>query len=303
MSDSEIPENSSTKPENDSQGDDNIQNKSLNPLQNEPNLSIESEEDVLGQTEEVKPQESIILGTADKTEDYDKLQDHIKAKYDKLANMLYMFPNSILREINELIDTDKITSAKKLQAIVKDRYKGSLEIPGDTAFRAYVVVRKKKKSILDKAKKALEEPSEDTTSNAVESLDTKTKSIYQDLTLSVENKKSLLESLIELCNKRINAIREIQELDPSASYEGVLSGYIREVRSITETLIKLRNELKSEGEREIEVYINSKLAGVIRSTIQAYVSVHGGDKVDLFKTALKLKLKDNKLEELSSTNI
>lgn len=232
--------------------------------------------------------------------EYDSLSDPVKAHYDNLSKRMFMFPNSLLREINELIDSNTITTATKLKAVLKDRYKGTLKIPGDTTFRAYVVVRRKQKTILEKAKVALEEAPADLTLKKPEAVGAKTKSIFQDLTLSVENKKGLLENLIHLCETRISAIQVLQDNDPTASYETVLGSYIREVRAITETLIKLRNELKTEGEKEIEVFVNNKLASVIRSTIQAYVSVHGQDKIELFRTTLKLKLRDNKLEELAS---
>lgn len=235
------------------------------------------------------------------TDSYEQLSEPVKAHYDRLAKRMFMFPSSLLRELNELIDTDTVTSAAKLRDVVKDRYKGTLKIPALTTFRAYVVLRKKQKLVLEKAKQALGENPQDLVKKA-ETVGNTSKSIYQDLTLSVENKKTLLESLIQLCEHRISAIRVLQETDPTSSYEAVLGSYIREVRAITETLIKLRNELKTEGEKEIELYIGSKLASVIRSTIQAYTAVHGPEKVELFRATLKLKLKDNKLEELSSAN-
>lgn len=232
--------------------------------------------------------------------EYDGLSDSVKTLYDGLAKRMYMFPNSLLRELNELIDANTITTATKLKAVVKDRYKGTLKIPGDTTFRAYVVVRRKQKALLEKARQSLEETPLELQVNKPEGVGAKAKSVFQDLTLSVENKKGLLENLIHLCETRISAIQILQENDPTSSYEQVLGSYIREVRAITETLIKMRNELKSEGEKEIEAFVNSKLASVIRSTLQAYTSVHGTDKIELFRNTLKLKLKDNKLEELSS---
>lgn len=229
----------------------------------------------------------------------DNLSESVRIHYDNLAKRLFMFPSSLLREINELIDTNTIATGSKLRAIVRDRYKGTLKIPGNTTFRAYVVVRRRQKAILDKAKVALEDIPSELALKKPEGVEAASKSIYQDLTLSVENKKSLLENLIHLCERRISAINVLQENDPSASYEHVLGSYIREVRAITETLIKLRTELKSEGEKEIEIYINNKLSSVIRSTVQAYVSVHGNDKIELFRATLKLKLKDNKLDDLA----
>lgn len=228
------------------------------------------------------------------------LSEAVKAHYDGLAKRMFMFPNSLLRELNELIDSNTVTTATKLKAIVKDRYKGTIKIPGNTTFRAYVLLRRKQKSILDKAKLDLEDAPPELSLKKPEGVGAASKSVYQDLTLSVENKKSLLENLIHLCERRIDAIKVLQENDPSASYEQVLGSYIREVRAITETLIKLRNELKNEGEKEIETYINTKLASVVRSTIQAYLSVHGNEKIEVFRATLKLKLKDNKLEELST---
>lgn len=259
--------------------------------------NLPTESDDLEELDESTPGASEQDDTGD---DYDKLSDQVKAHYDSLAKRMFMFPSSLLRELNELIDSNTITTATKLKAVVKDRYKGTLKIPGNTVFRAYVVYRRRQRALLDKAKIALEETPTDITLKKPEGIGTTSKSIYQDLTLSVENKKSLLENLIRLCETRISAIKTLQEIDPSASYEQVLGSYIREVRAITETLIKLRNELKTEGEKEIELYINNKLSSVIRSTIQAYVSVHGNDKIELFRANLKLKLKDNKQEQLST---
>lgn len=234
---------------------------------------------------------------------FDNLSEEVKTHYTKLAKKLFMFPNSLLRELNELIDSGNVTSAKRLGYVMRDRYKGTLPIPGTTAIRAYIVLRQKQRQVIDRAKTALAEEQDPLSTKVPQVINEKSKSIYQDLTLSVENKKVLLENLIQLCEKRINAIRILQENDPTSSYEQVLAGYIREVRSVTETLIKLRNELKNEGEKEIEMYIGNKLASVLRSTVQAYTSVHGKDKLDLFRVALKLKLKDNKLEELNATNL
>lgn len=232
---------------------------------------------------------------------YDQLSEAVRSHYENLAKTLFMFPSSLLRELNELIDTKTITSAGKIQKVIKDRYRGSLKVPGTTAIRAYIVVRQKQKAVIDKAKKALIEiPDVQTMASTATSLDKQTKSVYQDLTLSVENKKSLLENLLKLCEARIEAIKVIQESDPTSGYEAVLKSYVMEARAITETLIKLRNELKNEGEKELELYINTKLASVIRSTIQAYILVHGEAKLDLFRNALKLKMKDNKLEEMSN---
>lgn len=249
---------------------------------------------------EVEPTEA---GPADEVEEatgYDTLSAEVQRHYETLAKRFFMFPNSLLRELNELIDLGHVDTASKLQAVVKDRYKGTLKIPGRTAFRAYVIMRRRQKAILDKAKQVLNDTPVDLILKGTEAdrVDVKAKSIYQDLTLSVENKKTLLENLIKLCEQRISAIKTLQETDPTASYEQALMSYIREARTVTETLIKMRNELKNEGEREIEVYIATKLASVLRSTVQAYTSVHGQDKLDQFRANLKAKLKDNKLNDV-----
>lgn len=263
-----------------------------------PEIVVQSSPLEVISTESKPPADTAEVNLEDPTEG---LSEEVKLHYEKLAKIMFMFPSSLLREINGLIDSGTIRTAARLQEVVKDRYKGSLKIPSRTTFRAYVVYRLKQKMVLDKAKQALSE-TPDLSSNKPEPMGTSSKSIYQDLTLSVENKKTLLENLIQLCERRIQAIKTIQENDPTSSYEGVLSSYVREVRAITETLIKLRTELKNEGEKEIEIYVNNKLASVIRSTIQAYTSIHGKDKVDLFRTALKFKLKDNRLEDLSTNS-
>lgn len=232
--------------------------------------------------------------------DWDKLSVPVQQHYEKIARRLFMFPSALIKELNELIDSDTITSSTKLKKVIQDRYKGTLPIPSLTAIRAYVLFRQKQKAVIDKAKQNLLTTSSETLVGQIGDIESTSKSVFQDLTLSIENKKRLLEDLIQLCQNRINAIRVLQEADPTASYESVLGSYIREVRSITETLVKLRSELKTEGEHELDLYIVEKLSNILRVVLQAYTATHGQESLETFKSSLKNKLKENKMEGFSN---
>lgn len=222
------------------------------------------------------------------------ISGNVLSHYEKVAKRMYMFPSNLLKELNNLIDSNTVTSAAKLRDVMKDRYKGVLKVPSLTVIRGYVVLRQHQKKKLDEARRTLKDDSSLVT-DSVDSVAKQSQSIYQDLTLSVENKKSLLENLIKLCNNRIEAIKTLQQEDPSSSYETALGAYIREMRALTETLIKLRNELKTEGEQELDNYIKDKLSSILRSVVQAYTSLHGQDRIDAFRNMLKVRLRENKL--------
>lgn len=247
-------------------------------------------------TEIIPPEDTSEEGVDEVLPDIDStegISEAVLVHYQRVAKRMYMFPSALLKDLNQLIDSQTVTSAAKLRDIVRDRYKGTLKIPSLTVFRGYVVVRQHQKKKLDDAKQAFTE--EVDIQSTTSDISQKSQSIYQDLTLSVENKKTLLENLIKLCDKRIDAIKILQEDDPSSSYEAALNSYIREMRALTETLIKLRNELKTEGEQELDNYIEDKLASILKATVQAYASVHGNNHLDAFRSALKLKLKEHNL--------
>lgn len=225
-----------------------------------------------------------------------------QAHYEQLAKRMFMFPSAILKEINELIDSGTVLSANKLRQVLQDRYKGTLRIPGKTTIQGYVFVRKRQKQKLDAIKQVLVQDKIDdkVIEHQASEVNHQFKSIYQDISLSIENKKNLLENLIRLCERRINIISKLQEDEPTAGYEQALMSYTREIRSITEVLLKMKAELQTEGEQELEQYINGKLSCILRSVLQAYSSIHGQDHLDLFKTNLKTKLKDNKLQDMDT---
>jgi hypothetical protein len=270
------------------------------------NIPQESENDPLGS---LPTNEEFLNSLGNDEEDislttFDKLNDATKILYARWAGFIRKLPEPVLNELNALIDKGVIISGEKLRNIAADRIKDEkINIPNKLVFRAYVVMRQHDNAIATQRKNKITKAVELAESVNDPSKPPIPRSIYEDLTLSVENKKERLENWVKTCEQRITIIKEIQKYDPSASYETALIALGKEIRQTTETLIKMREDLKSEGEKDVERYINLKLATILRAAIQAYVTIHGPDKVELFKTSLKLKLKDNNLEEVPADKL
>jgi hypothetical protein len=231
---------------------------------------------------------------------FETLSEKTKAHYVKLAKAVRKLPDVIRHDIDELIDKGVITNGEKLKNIAVERNKDPLiKIPIKEAFRAYAVIRQRERSVIEKTRRKLERAVELAEVTEDKSKPATSRGIYEDLTLSVENKRERLENLVKAYEQRFTIVKEMQKHDPSATYEATLLAIGKEIRQTTETLVKMREDLKVEGEKEVERYINTKLNAILQVARQAYISIHGKEKEELFNTALKLKLKENSLGNIS----
>lgn len=109
----------------------------------------------------------------------------------------------------------------------------------------------------------------------------------------LEGKREILFKLLKLCNSRIRAIKEIQEISYTPQWESLLSTYVREARATIDTLVRLLSEEeKKDFEKSVFEQVSKVLGTLVTVFVQCVREVYGFDNFEKFKELVKSRLRD-----------
>lgn len=198
---------------------------------------------------------------------------------------LDLLPDHIKKEFHELIRRGY--GEQSIKNAIEDRFLGKTDfLPASlVTYRIYINAHKQEIMQTAELQKSLLESTKESLTDVKTVLDS-----TLDSELSLENKKKALEALYHRCEQRSNLIASMQTNIPNAQLESVLGSYIREQRTILETLLTLQTELKKDTGEQLYKEMENITYDWCVKVISIYRQLHGENKLIEFKSALKEEL-------------
>jgi hypothetical protein len=197
---------------------------------------------------------------------------------------LDLLPEYIKKDLHDLIRNGM--GEQRIKNAIEERYLGKTKFlpAAKETYRYYINAHKEElmkevniqKAILDSTKESLGDM-KDILGGEIDGS-------------SIENKKRALERLYDRCNKRIQLIESSQSTILSAQLESVIGAYLREQRSILETLLTLQTELRKDTTAQLYAEMENITYDWCVRVLDIYKKLHGEDKISEFKLALKEEL-------------
>ena len=211
-------------------------------------------------------------------------------KSSESTSTLFLLPSNILRDINSAVERNAKVS--EIQIIIKERYKGELRVASRYNVEKYIRLYKLEKERAETTSKLSQQTGAFQKSNSKIINDT------LNSNWDVNDKKSILESLIVECKARIDYLKALPKFDIGPGTESSLQKYMSETREIIKILLQLSGELDSQKDNKIVFsIINDNLYSILRVVASTVRDVYGDEKIDLFRLKLKEAFLKNDSEQ------
>lgn len=181
-----------------------------------------------------------------------------------MMNKMDIFPNKTLEEIDYYIK--KNIGARKVKKIIIDRYNGSLECPSLTVIHAYIKKRRLQFQEEEKNKQKVELLNKEIV-EAISNMGLKS--------ISLNDKKVLLDNILQKCNQRIIEIEKAQMLEGTIkiSFENALIRYLELIKDIIETTLKVSDELAEDNRRIFKEVFDENVIGIFQTFYRIIMKV------------------------------
>jgi len=222
-----------------------------------------------------------------------------EADIRNFKSKVLLLPKKLLYKVHQMIEDQKREWA--IENLIKREYKGTLGVPTPPTIKTYILWYEAKKKLSGNTS-LVPTRSQIAFDENVELVDIeKEHKTLLDNNTDVTNKKELLETLIKKCIDRMKKVENVQEIEGmTASLEGVLGHYLREIHNITTTQLKLSGELQDETNEVIAKLVNQNLYSLILIMFDAVREIKP-EMVEPIKAKFYEKVQENKqLQEIMS---
>jgi hypothetical protein len=116
--------------------------------------------------------------------------------------------------------------------------------------------------------------------------------------IDITNKRILLESVLQKCYLRLQALEKTQHRRFKPSNEYNIVRYVAEIRAISETLLKLSGEMQEDTQKIVVNIVQSNIAALIKAAYNVIMKYCSHDK-EAIKEELKLEMQKAAQESLT----
>lgn len=220
-------------------------------------------------------------------------------KKDKIIWMFEQYPPHVLRKIDEMIECD-VPKRQVCKTVGEMLEKSNIkDHPSEHLVKKYLKYRIKFIEQQRQQQKIIP------AAGGPAKVDTLNVEIHQQMhvlqnnpQLDVSNRRLILESVLTMCYTRMQEIERMQVANYSVSQETTILRYISEIRSLTETLLKVSGELQDNNQKIVINIVEQNVNSMVRAFLNIIMK-YLPDKKD----AIQKELKDELSRAVKNTTI